>query len=432
MSALANIYLDRGMEVSGSDLAHSKVTAALEARGARVFTGHRPENVAGADLVVTSTAVAEDNPELAEARRAGLTVQHRSAAAADLMRGLRRVAIAGTHGKTTTTTLAACVMAPLDPLVLSGGRLPGSAFNSRAGAGKWAVIEADESDRSFLTILPEIGVVTNIEADHLDHYRDLAEIRHAFEDFGSQVSGTLVACADDAGSRALLAVNPGTTLGYGFGGGEVRGSDYRPREGGSTFQVHSPWGSGEVSLAVPGKHNARNALAAACVGFLAGLDLVAVSAGLSSATLPGRRLELVAEVNGARVYDDYAHHPTEVAATLHAARESCSGHLVCAFQPHRYSRLAGLMEEFAGCFPEADQVILVPVYAAGEEPMPGVDSHALAEAVSRIDAGRPVTVLDSLDELPGVLRATLEPGDVAVCMGAGDIYRASTSLAGAA
>ncbi|HEV3232044.1 MAG TPA: Mur ligase domain-containing protein, partial [Candidatus Dormibacteraeota bacterium] len=260
MSALANLYLDRGDSVSGSDAEASETTRALAEIGAEVRIGHAAANVGQAELVVTSTAVPDDNPELAEARRRGIPVLHRSRAAAELLRGLRQVAVAGTHGKTTTTTLCAAVLGPLDPTVLSGGRLPGSRFNSRPGAGRWAVVEADESDRSFLALAPQIGVVTNVEADHLDHFRDLGEIMAAFEEFATRVGGTLVGCADDPGAVEVLAAAPGDVLTYGFGPADVRGFDYTPGGGGSVFGVETPWGAVQATLPLPGPHNARNAL----------------------------------------------------------------------------------------------------------------------------------------------------------------------------
>ncbi|MHB8508257.1 MAG: UDP-N-acetylmuramate--L-alanine ligase [Candidatus Dormibacteria bacterium] len=429
LSALAHLYLHRGDVVTGSDAQPGEVVEALRQEGATVFSGHSAANLGPTDLVVTSTAVAVDNPELLEAARRDIPVVHRSLAAARLVSGHRVIAVAGTHGKTTTTTFVATVLQPMDPLVLSGGRLPGSVFNSRPGDGPYAVIEADESDGSFLALAPDVGVVTNIEADHLDHYRDLGEIEAAFEEFSSRVTGTLVVCVDDPGAARLCAAAPGAVLTYGFRAAEVQARAYHAAAGGAEFVLASPWGTERVRLPVPGPHNVRNAVAAACVGLLAGMQLPDVVEGLAGVRLPGRRLEFITEVNGARVFDDYGHHPTEVRATLRAARETCEGRLVCAFQPHRYSRLQALMDEFGESFATADEVILVPVYGAGEEPIAGVDSPALARAISRADPEKPVFVLDNLDHLVVALRRDLRPGDMAVCMGAGDICRASRSLA---
>jgi UDP-N-acetylmuramate--alanine ligase len=428
MSALAHLYLERGDTVSGSDATASKVTEALDRAGARVAIGHSPDSLDGAEVVVVSTAIKADNPELVEAQRRGLRVITRGQAAAALASGRRQVAIAGTHGKTTTTTMVAAVLAATDPLVLSGGRLPGSLYNSRDGKGPFAVVEADESDRSFLELVPEVAVVTNIEADHLDRYRDLAEIERAFEIFATRITGTLVACLDDPGARVLLETAATEVLSYGFGPAEVRGSDYVSRTGGCAFLVDSPWGRSRVELPVPGRHNAANALGAIAAGLALGRPLDEVAAHLAGVELPGRRLELVAEVGGARVYDDYGHHPTEVAATLSAAREICAGRLICAFQPHRYSRLKAMLDAFGRSFGSADEVILVPVYGAGEAPIEAATSEALAESIQRQDPGRPVEVLGSLELLPDALRARLHSGDVAVCMGAGDIHQASLKL----
>jgi UDP-N-acetylmuramate--alanine ligase len=428
MSALAHLYLERGDEVSGSDVSASPMTEALAAAGARIGLGHSGDNIGEADIVIASTAIGDTNPELLDARRRGLRVISRGRAAAELAAGRRQVAIAGTHGKTTTTTMVAAVLEKTDPLVLGGGRLPGTMYNSRAGRGGIAVVEADESDGSFLELVPEVGVVTNVEADHLDRYLDLEQIERAFELFASRITGTLVACVDDAGARALLVAAPGDVVSYGFDPAEVRGSAYVPRGGGCEFIVDSPWGRAGVELPVPGRHNAANALGAITVGLLIGRPLAEVVARLARVQLPGRRLELVAEIGGARVYDDYGHHPTEVAATLGAAREFCSGRLLCAFQPHRYSRLRALMEDFGASFTSADEVLLLPVYGAGEAPIDGASSTALAESIHRHDPGRPVAVLASVDQLPDELRRRLGPGDVAVCMGAGDIYLASRRL----
>jgi UDP-N-acetylmuramate--alanine ligase len=429
MSALAHLYLERGDLVSGSDAAASEITEALQKAGARVEVGHADANLGDAHVVVVSTAVGDENPELRAARRRGLTVLSRGRAAAQLAADRRVIAVAGTHGKTTTTTLIASALAPTDPLVISGGRLPGSIYNSRPGSGPFAVVEADESDGSFLELTPEVAVITNIEADHLDRYAGLAAIREAFERFCDRVASTLIACVDDPGARAMVVASPGAVVGYGFGDSEVRGSGYVSHEGGCAFTVDSAWGRARVRLRMPGRHNATNAMGAIAAGLVLNRPLTELVGRIADAELPGRRLELVAEFGGARVYDDYGHHPTEVAATLSAARELCSGRLICAFQPHRYTRLAAMLEEFGACFGAADEVLLLPVYAAGETPIDGVTSDALAESIHRHDPGRQVEVLASLEALPDELRSRLHNGDVAVCMGAGDIYKASRSLA---
>ena len=428
-SALAHIYLERGDTVSGSDATGSPTIEALRKGGAHITIGQQADNLGDPDMVVVSTAIREDNPELAAARQRGLKVVRRGRAAADVCAGHRTVAIAGTHGKTTTTTMAAAALGHLDPLVLSGGRLPGSIFNSRPGSGRVAIVEADESDRSFLELQPEVGVVTNIEADHLDRYRDLAEIERAFELFAARVSSTVVACTDDEGARRLLAVAPGDVLGYGFDSADVQADEYFADSGGCAFRVHTPWGRSHVRLPVPGRHNARNALGAIGAGLALGVELATMVAALGEIALPGRRLELVVETGGARVYDDYGHHPTEVMATLDAARELGPGPLVCIFQPHMFTRLQAFMADFATALSEADEVILAPVYAARDEPIPGVDSEALAAAVKRVDGDTPVTLVPSVDALPEVVLERLVPGAVVIFMGAGDINSASARLA---
>ena len=428
-SALAHLYLERGDTVTGSDATEPPVVDALRQQGARVFLGHDASNLGDAELVVVSTAIREDNPELAAARQRGITVVRRGRAAADLCAGHRTVAIAGTHGKTTTTTMAAAALAHLDPLVLSGGRLPGSIFNSRPGKGRLAIVEADESDRSFLELQPEVGVVTNIEADHLDRYADLLEIEQAFEMFAARVSSTVVACVDDEGARRLLNAAPGDVLSYGFEPSDVQAGAYFADSGGCAFRVDSPWGSADVRLPVPGRHNARNALAAIGAGLALGQDLPPMVEALATVTLPGRRLELVFDNAGARVYDDYGHHPTEVRATLAAARELGPDRLICIFQPHMYTRLSAFMDDFATALAAADEVILTPVYAARDEPIPGVDSQALAAAIGRVSPGLPVNLVGSVDDLPGLALERLSPGTMVIFMGAGNINVASQRLA---
>jgi UDP-N-acetylmuramate--alanine ligase len=429
LSALAHVYLARGDEVSGSDAHESAVTRALAAEGARILVGHRAEQLGNPDVVVLSTAIPEDNPEVRAARDRGLRVVSRAVAVKELVRDRRQLAVAGTAGKTTTTTMLAEVMAAADPLVLSGGRLPGGEFNSRPGAGRFAVIEADESDGSFLELTPEVAVVTNVEADHLDRYHDLEAVRRAFELFVAGTSATLVACVDDEGARALLQGASLDTIGYGFEGTpDVLGLDYQSAAGQARLRVESPWGRAQLELAMPGRHNGLNAMAALSVGVLAGRPLDEVVEALARARLPGRRMELVLEAAGARVYDDYGHHPTKVAASLQAARELGGSRVVCIFQPHMYTRLQAFLPRFAEALGGADEVLVLPVYAARDQPIPGVDAEALGAAVRSQRPDLPVTVLTSLDAAAEAGLARLGPGVVLVFMGAGDVNLASLRL----
>jgi len=428
MSALANIYLEQGHEVTGSDMTSSYVTARLAERGARVAIGHRAENVPAADLVVVSTAIKDANPELQAARERGLPVMRRGAAAAALCKGRRQVAIAGSHGKTTTTTWVAELLASRDPLVINGGRLPGSLYNSRLGHGPLAVIEADESDGSYLELEPHIGVVTNVDLEHVTRYHDLDAM---IEDFGrfASLSSVLVGCADDPGAVRVMEAAPGEVVTYGFSPADVHGSGYVGADGVCTFTVTTAAEEGELRLQAPGMHNARNALAVVAVGERLGIGLEESLAALERAHLPGRRLELVAEVRGVRVYDDYGHHPTEVATTLRAAREMCHGRLICAFQPYRASRLQGLLEEFARAFTDADEVVLVPIAPPDDVPILGVDHQLLADAIHRADPERSVQLLDAVDDVPAYVLPRLREGDAVICMGIGDIYRAAYIMA---
>ncbi len=439
MGGIAEVLLNLGYDVQGSDLKANAVTEQLGRLGARIFTGHAEENVAGADVVVVSSAVPADNPELVAARRARLPVVQRAEMLAELMRFRQGIAVAGTHGKTTTTSLVASVLAAggLDPTFVIGGQLKSAGTNARLGAGRWLVAEADESDASFLHLQPVIAIVTNVDQDHLaTHGGDFGRLKQSFVEFLHNLPfwGLAVMCGDDAETRALIPQVARPVMSYGFGErNDLRASALR-RDGRRThFDVLRP---GRPPLAVtvnlPGTHNVLNALAAIAVGTeleVADADIQAALAGFEGI---GRRLERLGEVDTARgrieIVDDYGHHPTEIAATLEAIRQGWPGRrVVLAFQPHRYTRTHDLIDDFARVLCETDVLLVTEVYAAGEMPIANADGRALCRAVRSRGRVEPVFV-ESVQELPGALAAVIENGDLVVTMGAGSIGAAARDL----
>ncbi len=429
MSGIARILLARGMTVSGSDAKDSVTLAELRMRGATITVGHDAANVADADTVVVSSAVRESNPELAEARRRNVRVLRRGAALAALMAGRVGVAIAGTHGKTTTTSMltVAAQAAHVDPSFAIGADLNEPGSNAHHGSGPHFIAEADESDGSFLLLTPTVGVVTNIEADHLDHYGDLAAVHAAFVRFadGLPDGGLLIACADDEGSRRLAEDqrDKGRKVCL---YGESAAADMRLAGlvldgAGCRFTAVSGGEQlGQVALVVPGRHNALNAGGALAAAVALGLPFAEVAAGLGSFTGARRRFELKGVVRGVRVFDDYAHHPTEVRAALSAAREVAGGgRVIAAFQPHLFSRTAAFATEFGAALSLADEVVVMDVYAAREDPIPGVTGQLVAAAVE-LPAGR-VVFEPSWSQTPALLAQRARSGDLVLTIGAGDI-----------
>jgi len=429
MSGIARILLARGVPVSGSDAKQSRTLDALAARGARVAVGHAAANLGTADTVVVSTAIRETNPELAEARRRGLRVLPRAAALAALMAGRRGIAIAGTHGKTSTTSMLVVALQHVgaDPSFAIGGDLNEAGSNAHHGSGALFVAEADESDGSFLLLAPHAAVVTNVEADHLDHYGTSAAVEQAFAEFLGRIEpgGFLVACADDPGSARLAEQARAEGLSvhtYGTGpGADLRLAELATTAAGSTYEAEL---CGErlvgFRLAVPGEHLARNSAAALLTGVQLGLPAERLAEGLADYRGVRRRFELKGSAGGVRVYDDYAHHPTEIRAQLQTARQVAGGgRLVVAFQPHRYSRTLAFREEFGAALALADDVVVLEVYAAGEDPLPGVTAASLAAAVPLPDGQ--VAAVTSWSAVPGELVARARSGDVVLTLGAGDV-----------
>jgi UDP-N-acetylmuramate--alanine ligase len=437
MSGIAELLANLGYVVSGSDAKRSEVTSRLEAAcGVTVFEGHAAGHVGDADVVVYSSAVKRTNPEIAEAVRRGIPVIPRAEMLAELMRLRFSVAVAGSHGKTTTTSMIALVLerAGLDPTAVIGGRLSAFGSNARLGLGNYLVAEADESDRSFLMLLPSIAVMTNIDHEHMDTYGSFDELQRAFVDFANKVPfyGSVVACTDDPHVRTVCRSITRRVVTYGLdpapAGAEppaVSGRDVKLGSFGGQCAVFKRIAGeetalGTLELAVPGRHNLQNALAAVAVAGELGIDFARVATTLREFHGAERRFERVGEANGVLVVDDYGHHPTEIAAVLSAARVTLGRRLLVAFQPHRYSRTQHLMTEFGPAFADADEVVLTDIYAASEEPIAGVTVEALAESVVRA-TGRPVRIVKRVEELAGDLAGAARPGDAVLTLGAGSI-----------
>ncbi|HEX2051076.1 MAG TPA: UDP-N-acetylmuramate--L-alanine ligase [Actinomycetota bacterium] len=424
MSAIAKVLVERGIEVTGSDLKRSRAATVLEAMGAGVHVGHDAGLVEGADAVVVSSAIPERNPELAAARAAGIPVVTRGEALAAVLSDTRAIVVAGTHGKTTTTSMIVSILraAGRDPTYLVGGGLNDAGTNARFGRDDVAVAESDESDGSFLLLQPHVAVVTNVEADHVDYWPSLDELRAAFARFMGRVppDGAVVVPADDDAVVAAARATGRRVVRFGDGG-EVRASGVSFGGGGARFTLHAPGGDADVTLRVPGMHNVLDALAAAAAALETGADVASAARGLGDYAGVERRFHVRGRVRGVTVIDDYAHHPTEVRATLAAARPGPWRRVVAVFQPHRYSRTRAFAREFGAAFEDADRVVVTDVYGAGEQPQPGVSGKLVADAVCAALPGRPVAYLPHRDELLSYVVATARPGDALLTLGAGDV-----------
>ena len=433
MSGIAEVLLTMGYAVSGSDLRSSAVTERLAGMGATIFVGHAAANAAACDVVVTSTAVAKDNPEVMEARSRKIPVIQRAEMLAELMRLKYGIAIAGMHGKTTTTSMVAAVLAGggLDPTVVVGGRVDAMGSNARLGTSRYLVAEADESDRSFLKLGAILAVVTNLDREHMDTYADMADVEQAFVAFMDKVPfyGAVTACVDNAMLREILPRVTRKVYTY----GESEDADFRLKvlesDGGShaKFEVNTRGLLlGPFELHVPGKHNLLNATAAVAIGVQLGIAPEKIAAGLKSFRGVDRRFQTKGVVAGVTVIDDYGHHPTEIKATLQAARECGYGRVLVLFQPHRYTRTRDLMAEFGAAFGDADAVQVLDIYAASEQPIEGVSGESLA-AEMRKNGGR-VQYAASMKEAVERLAADARPGDMVMTMGAGNVVQAGGML----
>ena len=428
MSGLAEILLEAGYKVSGSDMKSSAATDLLSNLGAEVFIGHDEKNISGADLVVYTAAVSSDNPELLGAKSLGITVMDRAEFLGDLMKGYKyNVAVAGTHGKTTTTSMLSHIVlkANLDPTILVGGQLDVIHGNVRTGKSQYLITEACEYKASFLKFIPHVGIITNIDADHLDFYKDIEDIQNTFMKFSAliPVNGYLICCAEDDYMDKVMKAAKCTILTYGISKGDFTAKNIAFNEKGcASFSAYFRGDHFlDIILSVPGMHNVLNALA--CIGASFALDLSKdnMFEGLKEFGGTHRRFELKGIKGGVKVIDDYAHHPTEIRATLSAAKNYPHKRIFCVFQPHTFSRTLSLFEEFSNCFEGVDDLILADIYAAREKDTGVVSSAMLAEKIN--EKGLKCQNLHSFDEIVSYLEANLKEGDVLFTVGAGDVYK---------
>jgi len=431
MSGIAEVLMTLGYQVQGSDAKASKITDRLVSLGATFFEGQRAENLGEAAVVVISSAIKKGNPELEEARRRGLPVVRRAEMLAELMRLKSNIAIAGTHGKTTTTTMVATLLdkGGFDPTVINGGVIHAYGSNARAGAGEWMVVEADESDGSFNRLPATIAIVTNIDPEHMEHWGSFENLRRGFYDFVSNIPfyGLAVCCTDHPEVQALVGrVTDRRIVTFGFNAqADVRAINLRYENGIAQFDValQSEGADSMIpgcTLPMPGDHNVSNALAAVAVARHLGMKKDEIREALAGFAGVNRRFTKVGEVGGVTIIDDYGHHPVEIAAVLRAARQATKGRVIAVHQPHRYSRLSTLFEDFCTCFNEADVVAIAEVYAAGEDPIPGASRDDLVAGLIA-HGHRHASALLAEGDLERLVRAEARPGDMVVCLGAGTI-----------
>ena len=436
MSGIAEVLMNMGYRVQGSDAKRSKITDRLESLGAAIYEGQRAENIGEAGVIVISTAIKKGNPELEEARRRGLPVVRRAEMLAELMRMKMNICVAGTHGKTTTTTMVATLLdaGNLDPTVINGGVIHAYGSNARAGEGDWMVVEADESDGSFNRLPTDIAIITNIDPEHMEHWGDFDALRQGFYNFASSIPfyGLAVCCTDHPEVQALVGkLTERRVVTFGFNAqADVRAMNLRYEKGIAHFDIalqgEGPTEKGGVeviegcTLPMPGDHNVSNCLAAVAVARHLGMKKTEIREALAKFGGVGRRFTRVGEVDGVTIIDDYGHHPVEIAAVLKAARQATEGRVIAVHQPHRYSRLSSLFEDFCSCFNEADVVAIAEVYAAGEEPIPGASRDDLVAGLIA-HGHRHARAILSEDDLERLVREQARPGDMVVCLGAGTI-----------
>jgi UDP-N-acetylmuramate--alanine ligase len=442
MSGIAEVLVNLGYTVQGSDASENANVARLRGHGVKVSVGHRPENVDGAEVVVVSTAIKRDNPELMAARARRIPVVRRAEMLAELMRLKSCVAISGTHGKTTTTSMVATLLdaGGLDPTVVNGGIINAYGTNARLGAGDWMVVEADESDGTFLKLPADIAIVTNVDPEHLDHFKTFDAVQDAFRNFVENVPfyGFAVMCIDHPIVQSLVGKiedrriitygeNPqadARLVGLSSGGGSSQFAvAIRDRNTGATHEIK------DVVLPMPGRHNASNATAAIAVAHELGVSDDAIRKAIASFGGVKRRFTKTGDWNGVTIIDDYGHHPVEIAAVLKAARDSYDGRVIAVVQPHRYTRLQSLFEEFCSCFNDADAVIVADVYPAGEAPIEGIDRDHFVQGL-RSHGHREVIALPKAADLAGIVKGLAKPGDLVVCLGAGNITQWAYALPG--
>ncbi|MEE2774423.1 MAG: UDP-N-acetylmuramate--L-alanine ligase [Pseudomonadota bacterium] len=429
MSGIAEVLFNLGYQISGSDTKKSPITERLSKLGIETFPCHSASNLTNAKVVVISSAINSDNEELKAARRLGIPVVKRAEMLAELMRLKSNVAIAGTHGKTTTTSMIAALFdeASLDPTVINGGIIQAYDSNARLGAGEWMIVEADESDGTFTKLPATLAVITNIDPEHMEHYGNFGNLVDAFYNFATNIPfyGALICCTDDPDVHALVGkISDRKVIKYGFN----KQADFRVEnltfEGGfAKFDVIHKKNStflSDVRLPMTGEHNVLNSIGAIVVANHLGIDKRKVKNSLLRFKGVKRRFTLVAEIKNVKIIDDYAHHPVEIAAVLKAARQACKGRVIAVHQPHRYSRLSSLFDEFCLCFNEADAVAITDVHGANEKPLPGINKERLIEGL-RSHGHRDVCAIEKEDELAKFFLSKVDPGDIFVCMGAGSI-----------
>ena len=434
MSALAKILVEKGYEVSGSDVKESVMTGVLRELGARIFIGQQAENVHGAEAIVVSTAIREENPEVVEAKRLGLKRLHRSDVNAYLINSCKGIAVAGAHGKTTTTSMLGVALdyEGVSPSIIIGGEVDYLGSNAKLGKSDYLVSEADESDGTFLKYYPYVGIVTNVENDHMDHYGSMENIIKAFTQFLNQIrpEGFGVVCFDNENIRNIVKNVNTRIISYAIDCGEADylAANIESTVNGTSFDVmHKGEKLGQVKLHVPGRHNVLNAMAAVVTGLQLGLTVAQMAEGLTMFNGAKRRFQTKGRVNDIWVVDDYAHHPTEIATTLAAARQTQPKRLICAFQPHRYSRTQLLQKEYGSCFQGCDVLVLTDVYSAGEDPIPGIDGELLVKEVKE-QTGQQAVYIQNKNEIAAYLQSIARPGDLIMTMGAGDIVKCGEAL----
>ena len=432
MSGIAELLINLGFEVSGSDLRESETTRKLQGMGARIFVGHEAGNAADADVVVYSSAVTATNPELVAAKADLVPVIPRAEMLAELMRLKYAITVGGAHGKTSTTSIIASVLAEggLDPTVIVGGKLKAIGSNARLGDSRYVVAEADESDGTFVQLPSSVAVITNIDLEHMDHYADLEAIKDAFVEYAGRVPfyGSVVACVDDENVRSVLPrIRPRKVTYALHEEADLTGSVIERDERGCLFSVHHMNKElGQIRIAAPGDHFVSNSLAAVAVGLDLDIDFKDIKKGIEAFEGVGRRFEIKGTANDVMVVDDYGHHPTEIAATVKGALQNYDRRVIVFFQPHRYSRTQALAQDFGSCFEGAHTVFVTDIYAAGEEPIPDVSSALIVDAVRA--AGTTVEAVSTFDDLLDRAANVVEPGDLVITFGAGNIYQAGERL----
>ncbi|HAF31579.1 MAG TPA: UDP-N-acetylmuramate--L-alanine ligase [Anaerovibrio sp.] len=433
MSALAKILVEKGYSVSGSDVKESVMTGILRDLGARVFIGQRAENVQDTEAIVVSSAIRENNPEVVEAKRLGLKRLHRSDVNAFLINNSKGIAVAGAHGKTTTTSMLGVSLdyEGVSPSIIIGGEVDYLGSNAKLGKSDYLVSEADESDGTFLKYYPYIGIVTNVENDHMDHYGTMENIIKAFTQFLNQIreDGWGVVCFDNENIRNIVKNVNRKIVSYAIDHeADYVAANIKADASGTSFDViHKGENLGTVKLNVPGRHNVLNAMACVVTGITLGQSVAQMAEGLTMFNGAKRRFQTKGKAQGVWVVDDYAHHPTEIATTLKAARQTQPKRLVCAFQPHRYSRTQLLQKEYGSCFRDADLLVLTDVYSAGEDPIPGIDGELLVKEVAEQTGQRTVYIKDK-KEIAAYLKSIAQEGDLIMTMGAGDIVKCGEEL----